>query len=122
MIAPQLETPRSNVRLIQPNIERDAQLSLSWLKGELGKNTLSLMGATNNNNSQTTLENEQERIKDFIEKDDQLNWMIQLGDKVVGSIWVDLKPTIELPAPAVHIMTVIRLPGDKESALLQQTP
>ncbi len=30
--------------------------------------------------------------------------MIQLGDKVVGSIWVDLKPTIELPAPAVHIM------------------
>ncbi len=46
MIAPQLETPRSNVRLIQPKVDRDAQLSLSWLEGEIGKNTLSLMGAT----------------------------------------------------------------------------
>ena len=30
--------------------------------------------------------------------------MIQLDNKVVGSIWVDLKPKDKVPAPALHIM------------------
>lgn len=104
MIAPRLETINPAIQLIEPNIDRDSSLSLHWLEGELGRNTLSLMGLADEDNKASTLEKEHERIRDFIEKEDQLNWMIQLDGKVVGSIWVDLKPTQEVLAPAIHIM------------------
>lgn len=104
MKAPQLDTQNPNVRLIEPDIERDALLGLKWLEGEIGRNTLSLMGVTEKDNHDTSLDKERERVKGFIEKDDQLNWMIQVDEKVIGSLWVDLRPTEYLPAPAIHIM------------------
>lgn len=104
MKAVRLETPNPLVHLIEPDIERDAQLGVQWLEGEIGYNTLSLMGVAEKDNHESTLDKERERIKDFIEKSDQINWMIQLDEKVVGSIWVDLKPSHELPSPSVHIM------------------
>ena len=99
-----LETDNPNIHLIEPDIERDAALGVQWLEGELGRNTLSLMGVSAVDNKPTTLEQEKERVKDFIEKDNQLNWMISYEDKVVGSVWVDLEPSEHLQSPSVHIM------------------
>jgi len=104
MKAPQLQTINPNILLVEPDIERDAQLGQHWLEGELGRNTLRLMGVANKHNQSTTLEQEKERVRDFIENADQLNWMIQLDHKVVGSIWVDLKSKDKVPAPGLHIM------------------
>lgn len=100
----ELETNNPSIQLIEPNIERDAALGVQWLEGKLGRNTLSLMGVSDADNKPTTLEQEKERVKDFIEKDDQINWMISYEDKVVGSIWVDLEPSEYLQSPSVHIM------------------
>lgn len=99
-----LETNNPSIYLIEPDIERDAVLGVQWLEGKLGRNTLSLMGVSDADNKPPTLEQEKERVKDFIEKDDQLNWMISYDDKVVGSIWVDLEPSEYLQSPSVHIM------------------
>lgn len=99
-----LETDNPNIHLIEPDIERDAALGVQWLEGELGRNTLSLMGVSAADNKPTTLEQEKERVKEFIEKDNQLNWMISYEDKVVGSVWVDLEPSEYLQSPSVHIM------------------
>jgi RimJ/RimL family protein N-acetyltransferase len=104
MKAPNLPTANTNVLLIEPNVQRDAALGLKWINGELGKNTLSLMGVSDTNNHATTLEVEEKRILGFIENDDQLNWMIEHNGAVVGAIWVDLEPSETVPAPAVHIM------------------
>ncbi len=104
MIVPKLETNNPLIQLVEPDIERDPPLSLHWLEGELGRNTLSLMGVADEDNRASTLERECERIKDFIEKDNQLNWMVQLEGRVVGSVWVDLLSTEEVSAPALHIM------------------
>lgn len=110
MKAPELITNNSNIRLVEPHIERDAALGVQWLEGEIGRSTLSLMGVAEKDNQPSSLDKERERVKGFIENDNQLNWMIQLDEKVVGTIWVDLKPTKEVLAPAVHIMI-----GDPES-------
>lgn len=99
-----LETANPSVRLVEPDVDRDAPTSLKWLEGAIGRNTLLLMGVSEKENTESSLDKEQERIKDFITKEDQLNWMIQLDDAIIGSIWVDLEPTEELPAPALHIM------------------
>ncbi len=99
-----LETANPAVELVEPDLERDAALGVAWLEGELGHSTLTLMGVADKDNKPTSLEAEQERVKGFIERPDQLNWMIQYEGKVVGSVWVDLFKSDELPAPSVHIM------------------
>ena len=104
MKAAHLETSNSSIELIEPEVERDAMLGVEWLYGELGHNTLTLMGVPDTDNKPTTLEAERERVKGFIERDDQLNWMIQYEGKVVGSVWVDLIEKEKLPSPSVHIM------------------
>lgn len=104
MKAPELETNNPAVILVEPDVERDAPLGVAWLQGELGRNTLSLMGVPDKDNKPTTLAAERGRVQGFIEGRDQLNWMIQYNGKVVGSVWVDLATKEKLPAPSVHIM------------------
>lgn len=104
MKAPELQTTATAIRLIEPNVERDAQLGHLWLAAEDGRRTLSLMGVADKDNRATTLDEERSRVEGFIENPDQLNWMIELDGRVVGSVWVDLEPKHTVPAPAVHIM------------------
>jgi RimJ/RimL family protein N-acetyltransferase len=99
-----LKTKSPEIILVEPDIERDAPVAVTWLDGDIGRNTLRLMGNTEENNKPSSLEEEKERIKGFIESTNQLTWMISLSNKVVGAIWVDIKPTEYLLGPAVHIM------------------
>lgn len=99
-----LKTSFTSVRLIEPDVERDAQLGVEWLDGARGRETLQLMGVADKDNKSTTLEHERARVQSFIEREDQLNWMIELDGRVVGAVWVDLQQNGNLPAPGVHIM------------------
>jgi len=100
----EMGTPNPRVRLVKPDVARDAVLSVKWLAGDEGRKTLRLMGVPDARNKASTLEQEQARVQDFLDRTDQRNWMIELDDKVVGSVWIDLKPTPTMPAPSVHIM------------------
>lgn len=96
------DTPK--LELVAPNVERDAPLSLEWVNGAASRDTLLKMGNTPDSIVTTTLEDEKQRTRDFIESDTQRTWMIKTGEKIVGATWVDLEPSEYLPAPAVHIM------------------
>lgn len=104
MKAPDLVTQNTHVRLIEPNVERDAPISVMWLDGELGRSTLKLMGVPDKDNHASDLEKEKERVEEFLETTEQLNWAIAYDDSVVGAIWVDLIEKEGVPAPSVHIM------------------
>ena len=102
MIAPRLV--HDNVRLIEPDVERDTLLSMRWLEGEAGRKTLQAMGVPDADIAPPTVEQERARIQSFLDRTDQLNWMIADNDQVIGSVWVDLEPTEHVQAPGVHIM------------------
>ena len=104
MKAMPLETNNPSVHLVEPELERDAQLGVQWLHGDIGRNTLQLMGVADDDNHETSLERERQRVTEFIEKPDQLNWMIEYDGRVIGSLWVDLEPKDNVPSPAIHIM------------------
>jgi hypothetical protein len=99
-----LNTHFPDLELIQPDIERDAPISLEWLEGEMGRNTLRLMGNSDEQNKPSTLEAEKERVKGFLESNDQLTWMIKFHEKIVGTVWVNLNANEYLPEPSIHIM------------------
>jgi len=104
MKSAQIPTSSLELNLIEPDVKRDAPLSLQWLSGEAGEATLTLMGVPETEIATPTLEIEKQRIRDFLTDTDQLNWMIEYEGTVVGSIWVDLKSTKYLPTPALNMM------------------
>lgn len=104
MKAKVVKTAKPSVLLVEPRVERDAQLGVEWLSAEMGRETLRLMGVADKNNTPTTLEQEKARVQSFIDRKDQLNWMIELEGQVIGAVWVDLQQNGSLPAPGVHIM------------------
>lgn len=105
-----LDARNTDIKLVPPDIERDAPLGVEWLAGDTGRQTLRLMGVTDEENKPSTLDDEKERVRGFIENTNQMNWMIQLKEKVVGAVWVNLDDTKYLSAPSIHIMI-----GDPES-------
>jgi RimJ/RimL family protein N-acetyltransferase len=104
VFAGQLDTADLAVRLVQPDVERDAALSLRWLDGEPGRVTSLLMGVPPEMIEPPTLDRERARVSSFISRDDQYNWMIERDEAVIGSIWVDLRSSAVLGAPAVSLM------------------
>lgn len=112
MKATALDTDNPDIHLIEPNVERDAPLGVTWLNGKLGRKTLELMGNSADAIDAmlpTTLQDQEEIMTDFIESQNQLNWMIEFQGDVVGAVWADLKPSEHLQSPSVHIMI-----GDSE--------
>ena len=100
----ELATKNPEVRLLAPLVERDAPFAVEWLKGDMGKQTLLLMGNVEANITIPSLEAEKERIQNFINAKDQLTWMISFREKTVGAVWVNLVASKYLEAPAIHIM------------------
>lgn len=98
------EIQGDDIRLKRPLVQRDAPLSVEWLRGEEGRKSLLFMGVPEEDITEPTLEAEQTRIQSFLDRKDQLNWMIEYKNRVVGAIWVDLEPTEYVKAPTPHIM------------------
>ena len=99
-----IKTDRIDLVLARPNVERDAPLAVVWLKGDKGRDTLRLMGNTDEQNKPSTLKEEQDRIREFIISTTQLTWMLMFKNKTIGTIWVDLNNSAYLKGPSVHIM------------------
>lgn len=104
MFCKELTTPDEKVRLIRPDVGRDAPLSVQWLAGESGRLTLQLMGVPDADNHETTLEAERDRIGSFLGNNGELDWMIAYDGRVIGAIWVHTESTEYIAAPAVSIM------------------
>jgi RimJ/RimL family protein N-acetyltransferase len=99
-----LTTDQPGIRLISPDVERDAPLAVAALAGPEGRHTLKMMGQTDAKNHAPTLVEERERIQHFVDGQGQYNWMIEYEGHVVGTVWVDLEPASEIKAPALAIM------------------
>jgi RimJ/RimL family protein N-acetyltransferase len=104
MFTTELLTSDEKIKLVRPDVERDSELGAKWLVGDIGRETLWAMGVPMQKIQPSNIESERERVTNFLSNPAQLNWMIEMSDQVVGSIWVDLDATDYLQAPAIHIM------------------
>ena len=100
----EIPTSLSDLVLVMSSVVRDAPIAVGWLAGDAGRETLRLMGNTDEYNKPSTLGEEQERIRDFITDTEHTTWTMLYRGKPVGAVWVDRKGTKYLSAPSVHIM------------------
>lgn len=104
MFLHELSTSNPAVKLVSPNVERDAALGVTWIAGPEGRRTLKLMGVADSENQPSSLEAETARVQGFLDAHDQYNWMINYGGRIIGTVWADLEPASHIKAPAVSIM------------------
>jgi RimJ/RimL family protein N-acetyltransferase len=100
----EIPTSLPDLVLVMPSVVRDAPIAVGWLAGDSGRETLRLMGNTEDHNKPSTLGEEQERIRDFITDTEHATWTMLYRRKPVGVVWVDFNATKYLLAPSVHIM------------------
>ena len=104
MFIKRLSSTDSAVKLIKTNVVRDTPLGAYWMADPHGRYTLRMMGVPDEDNRATTLAEETQRMRSFLEGNDQYNWMIEMDGRVIGTIWVDLKPAHGQLAPSLSIM------------------
>ncbi|HVQ44299.1 MAG TPA: GNAT family N-acetyltransferase [Candidatus Saccharimonadia bacterium] len=114
-----LQTSMPDLSLTNPNIKSDPAISVEWLAGEPGKETLRLMGSTETNNKPSTLKAEEQRIREFITSTNQRTWNLHYRTKTVGATWIDLESSKYLKSPSIHIM--IGDPNVRGKGLAQAT-
>jgi RimJ/RimL family protein N-acetyltransferase len=106
-----IHTPFPGLLLVRPDPERDAPFAFAWFKSPYGKETLLLMGNAEHAINVPTLEQEGDRIREFLQLEKtnkQLTWMIRYNDQTIGAVWIELVDSEHVASPAVHIMI-----GDK---------
>ena len=104
MRGPLLVVPERNLRLLPPDVERDAPLSVVWLNGPSGRETMRLMGNDPGHITDTTLEAQRRLVAEFATQPGHINWMIESQGQVVGSIWIDTQASRWIGAPALSFM------------------
>lgn len=95
------------VELLQPNVERDAPLALSWFTRPEGKDTLLRMGNAEHEIPKPSLKAERERLREFIQLEadgKQITRMISVDGVTVGAVWLELTESRGVKPPSLHIM------------------
>ncbi len=99
-----IETSFPGLILVRPNIAQDPLISVEWINGPDGHETMRLMGNTDEGNKPTTLELEEKRVREFITSTGSRTWAMNLDGRTIGSIWLTTVPTNYLKDPSVHFM------------------
>lgn len=107
-----IRTSIDGLLLVDPDPIRDAPFALSWFKASYGRETLLLMGNAEHEINIHSLKGEIQTLEKFIdlnERNEQLTWMLQVDDKIIGAAWIELIENHGVHPPSVHLMI-----GDKE--------
>jgi RimJ/RimL family protein N-acetyltransferase len=102
-----MESPRSDIQLLPPDVERDASFALNWFERPEGQATLISMGNAENEIKQSTLQDEADTLREFIELEKegrQITRMIVTDKKTIGAVWIELFENHGVKSPSIHIM------------------
>jgi GNAT superfamily N-acetyltransferase len=106
-----LETSLTDLTLVRPNPSLHAPVTLSWFEADYGKETLRLMGNAEHEIETPSLGGEINILEEFLElerTEEQLTWMIEFNNRIIGVAWIELTQNHNVLPPSVHLMI-----GDK---------
>lgn len=104
MIGPELFTADERLRLIAPDVARDASRMSEWLSGDQGVETLRSMGIAEKDILPPDIQSIEERMQHLIDSHVHVAWMIEIEGDIEGTMTVELQLSEYLDAPSVAIM------------------
>lgn len=94
----------SELSLIEPNPKKDATVSLLWLKGEHGRETMRLMGCIVPEGFEPSLKTEIKRLKLMAKSKNELIRMISYKGSIIGALEIWRVQYDHVPAPSISIL------------------
>ncbi len=94
----------SDLSLIKPNPKKDAPVSLLWLKGEHGRETMRLMGCIVPEGFEPSLKTEIKRLKLMAKSKNEIIRMISYKGRIVGALEIWRVQYDNVPAPSISIL------------------
>lgn len=98
---------RSDIQLLTPDVERDAEFAHAWLTRPEGRATLLSMGNAEHEIKEMTLEDHRQIMQEFLDferEGKQVTRVIVADNKTIGVVWVGLYENHGVKAPSIHIM------------------
>lgn len=102
-----MKSIREDIRLLRPDIDRDAPFALDWFNRAEGRQTLLSMGNAEHEIKAPTIEGERLTIQEFIELEktsQQITRMIVVDRKTIGAVWIELIESHGVNSPSLHII------------------
>lgn len=97
-------TVNQDISLVAPNPKKDAHVSVLWLKGEHGRETMRLMGCIVPEGFEPNLKTETKRLKLMSKSKNELIRMISYKGSIVGSLEIWRVQYDYVPAPSISIL------------------
>lgn len=93
-----------DLKLVNPKPKKDALVSVQWLEGEAGKETLRLMGCLVTADFVPSFKAEAKRLKLMLKSKHEIIKMIEYKGDVIGQIEVWTKQFDNVSAPSVSLL------------------
>lgn len=102
-----MKSIQDNIKLLAPDVDRDAPFAYSWFVRSEGRQTLLSMGNAENEIGESSLKQQREIILEFValEKENrQVTRAIVINNVTIGFVWIELFENHGVKLPSVHIM------------------
>jgi len=102
-----MKVKQSDIQLLTPDGERDAEFAHTWLTRPEGRETLLSMGNAEHEIEEMTLEDHRQIMQEFLDferEGKQITRVIVADNKTIGVVWIELYENHGVKAPSIHIM------------------
>jgi RimJ/RimL family protein N-acetyltransferase len=102
-----MTTGMQGVRLLIPDVERDAPFAYEWFARPEGRDTLLRMGNAESEIEDSTLDGERKIMQEFLDlekENKQVTRVITINNETIGVVWIELFKNHDVEPPSVHIM------------------
>lgn len=94
----------TDIRLIRTDPWRDARVSVEWLQGEQGRETLRAMGVVVADDFEPSAETELARLKSMLKSRNEIIRMIEYKGRIVGCLEIWTVQYDNVPSPSVSLL------------------
>lgn len=93
-----------DLRLANPRPKKDSRVSVGWLEGDAGRQTLRLMGCLVEEDFKPSIKEETKRLRAMLKSKSAVIKMIEYRGQVVGQIEIWLKQYDRVASPSISIL------------------
>ena len=102
-----MRSVREDIKLLPPDVDRDATFALAWFSRSEGRQTLLSMGNTEDDIEESTIKGERKIMQDFLELEKagkQITRVIVVEENTIGVVWIEHFENHGVKSPSIHIM------------------
>ncbi|MBP9812982.1 GNAT family N-acetyltransferase [Candidatus Saccharibacteria bacterium] len=93
-----------DLRLVNPRPKKDSRVTVGWLEGDIGRQTLRFMGCLVEEDFNPSIKEETKRLRAMLKSKSAVIKMIEYQGQIIGQIEIWLKQYDRVASPSISIL------------------